>query len=457
MIFTSVPVSIRISRTAAWMGLSPRRIRPPGRVQRRWPALCWHSSRRPAGSSMTAATAVVSSFMEEEPIRLRSCFGTANAPRISACTPPRGSPRARRAVPCPPVSLAAIPSPTTAAWNLGPIPIRAYALCIVLGIVAACYITERRMRARGAPPYLVLDVAIWAVPFGIVGARVYSLITSPGEYFGSNHSAWEWLQIWHGGLGIWGGVAGGAVGAWIGCRQVGIPLSFVADALAPGLPVAQAIGRFGNWFNNELYGRRTNLPWGLKVYEMADGKAVAPDGVPIARPGLYHPTFLYESLWCVGVAALVWWLDRKYKFGKGRAFAVYGMAYTVGRFWVEALREDEANHFLGMRLNNWTSIVVFLGALAYFYRVRGPQLWLVPEGENRYRAVPATEAQEILAAQSDNAELSTSAATAPDDVGTDDSDPAAGEPTEATDASGNDTRGTDPPDADSEASTGPSG
>ena len=348
------------------------------------------------------------------------------------------------------MSLAAIPSPTTAAWNLGPIPIRAYALCIVLGIVAACYITERRMRARGAPPYLVLDVAIWAVPFGIVGARIYSLITSPGEYFSSDKGFWEWAEIWHGGLGIWGAVAGGGLGAWIACRQLSIPLSFVADALAPGLPVAQAIGRWGNWFNNELYGKRTTLPWGLKVYEMQDGKAVAPDGVPIARPGLYHPTFLYESLWCLGVAALVWWLDRKYKFGKGRAFALYVMAYTVGRFWVEALRDDKANHILGMRLNNWTAIIVFLGALAYFYRVQGPQLWLVPDGENRYRAVPAAEAQEILAGQTGDTEVSTSEGIEPDDVGADDEEPAAEEHAEQTGTSG-----TDPPDAS--ASTGPSG
>ena len=352
-----------------------------------------------------------------------------------------------------------IPSPTTAAWNLGPVPIRAYALCIVLGIVAACYITERRMRARGAPPYLVLDVAIWAVPMGILGARAYSLATSPQQYFGDGHSAWEWLQIWHGGLGIWGAVAGGALGAWIACRQVGIPLSFVADALAPGLPVAQAIGRFGNWFNNELYGRRTNLPWGLKVYEMADGKAVVQDGQPVARPGLYHPTFLYESLWCLGVAILVWRLDKRYKFGRGRAFAVYVMAYTVGRFWVEALREDEANHFLGMRLNDWTSIVVFLAALIYFLRVRGPQLWLVPaEGENRYRAVPAEEAQRILA-ETGAAEVSTSGGTEPDDVGADGD---ADEPTDPegdlikdADIEGSDIKGSDPP--DEPASTGPPG
>jgi len=331
----------------------------------------------------------------------------------------------------PVVNLAAIPSPTTAAWNLGPIPIRAYALCIVLGIIVACIIADRRLRARGAPPYLVLDIAIWAVPFGNVSARIYSLITSPEQYFGNGHSPWEWAQIWHGGLGIWGAVAGGGVGAWIACRQVGIPLPLFADCLAPGLAVAQAIGRWGNWFNNELYGRATELPWGLKVYEMVDGKAVILDGSPIARPGLYHPTFLYESLWCLGVAALVWYLDRRYRYGRGRAFAVYVMAYTVGRFWIEALRIDEANSFLGMRINDWVSIVVFLGALAYFLRVKGPRLVLVPDGENRWRAVPEGEAtgdvpdevNEPALASENDAEVSTSEASGPDDDGADPPDP----------------------------------
>ncbi len=356
------------------------------------------------------------------------------------------------------MSLAAIPSPTTAAWNLGPIPIRAYALCIVAGIVAACYITERRMRARGAPPYLVLDVAIWAVPLGIVGARVYSLITSPQDYFGRGHGPWEWLQIWHGGLGIWGSVAGGAVGAWIACRQAGVPLSFVADALAPGLPVAQAIGRWGNWFNNELYGRKTSLPWGLRVYEMVEGKAVTLDGQPVARPGLYHPTFLYESLWCLLVALFVWRMDRRYQFGRGRAFALYVMAYTVGRFWVEALRDDEANHILGMRLNNWTSIVVFLGALVYFLRVRGPQLWLVPEEDGRYRAVPASEAPDILAAKTADLEGSTSTITRPDDVGTDEPDSALDAPAEDDTSDDSDVGdGTGSGDPDASASAGPTG
>jgi prolipoprotein diacylglyceryl transferase len=342
------------------------------------------------------------------------------------------------------VSLASIPSPTTASWNLGPIPIRAYALCIVAGIVVACWISERRMRARGAPPYLVLDIAIWAVPLGILGARLYSLITSPQEYFGANHGFWEWAEIWRGGLGIWGGVAGGGVGVLLACRQVGVPFSFAADAIAPALPLAQAIGRWGNWFNNELYGRATTLPWGLQVHEMKDGRAIVIDGTTMVKPGLYHPTFLYESLWDVGVAVLVFVLDRKYRFGRGRAFALYAMAYTVGRFWVEALRIDDANHFLGLRLNDWTSIVVFLGALLYFVRVKGPQLWLVPAGENRFKAVPADEAQRLLANPVES-DVSTSGGTAPDDVGTDDTEP------EAVDMDG-----ADPPD-DAPASAGPPG
>jgi prolipoprotein diacylglyceryl transferase len=287
--------------------------------------------------------------------------------------------------------LAEIPSPTQSVWFLGSVPIRAYALCIVLGIVTACAVTEIRMRRRGAPPWAVLDIAVWAVPFGIVGARIYHVITSPDHYFGRGGDPLDAFKIWHGGLGIWGAVAGGALGAWIAARRMGIPLSFVADALAPGLPLAQAIGRWGNWFNNELFGLQTSLPWGLKVYDWDNdnGRAVLdPSDNPIARPGLYHPTFLYESLWDIGVALLVWLADRKYKFGGGRAFALYVMAYTVGRFWIENLRDDEAHLFLGMRLNSWTSIVVFIGALIYFVRVRAPQVRLVTSEDGRITVVP---------------------------------------------------------------------
>src|SRR5690606_32403262 len=161
------------------------------------------------------------------------------------------------------------------------------------------------------------------------------------------------------------------------CRRMGIPLTMVADALAPGLPVAQAIGRLGNWFNNELYGSPTNLPWGLTVYDfnLSAGEANRDaNGDPIeVAGGPFHPTFLYELVWNLGVALLVWLVDRRWKLGKGRAFALYVMAYCVGRFWIEALRIDEAHEILGMRVNNWVSILVFLGALLYFVRVRGPQ------------------------------------------------------------------------------------
>jgi prolipoprotein diacylglyceryl transferase len=168
-----------------------------------------------------------------------------------------------------------------------------------------------------------------------------------------------------GGLGIWGAVAGGALGAWYGCRRAGIPLSTYADALAPALPVGQAIGRWGNWFNNELYGGPTDVPWALRVYQWADGRAATDAcGEPIVR-GHVHPTFLYESLWNLGVAAVVFALDRRLRLDRGRAFAVYAMAYTAGRFWIEGMRSDPAQQVLGLRLNQWTAAVVFLAAAVY--------------------------------------------------------------------------------------------
>ncbi|MGN9775694.1 prolipoprotein diacylglyceryl transferase [Micromonospora sp. H33] len=288
--------------------------------------------------------------------------------------------------------LAALPSPTTAVWQVGPVPIRAYALCIIVGIVVACWVTERRLRQRGVAPGAVLDIAVWAVPAGIIGARIYHVVTSPEKYFGTGGDPLKAFAIWEGGLGIWGAVAGGAVGAWIAARQLGIPFTVVADAVAPGLPLAQAIGRLGNWFNNELYGGRTTLPWGLEIHRMDPdnpGQALRDDaGRPILEEGLYHPTFAYELLWNLGVAALVLVLDRRLKLGRGRAFALYVMGYTAGRFWIELMRTDEANTILGVRLNVWTAAVVFLGALIYFLRVRGPREYLVPVGA---AATPAPE------------------------------------------------------------------
>ncbi|GAA0425423.1 prolipoprotein diacylglyceryl transferase [Actinoplanes capillaceus] len=279
------------------------------------------------------------------------------------------------------MNIAAIPSPTESVWHLLGFPIRAYALCIIAGMVVATLLMEQRLRHRGVAPWTSLDMVVWAVPFGIIGARIYHLITSPQEYFGAGGDPVRALYIWEGGLGIWGAVAGGAVGAWIASRQIGLPLSVFADALAPALPVAQAIGRFGNWFNNELYGKVTTLPWGLEVHEMDSanpGHATVIDGEAVTKPDLYHPTFAYEVIWNLGVAALVWLLDRKFKFGRGRAFALYVMAYTAGRLWIEMLRVDEANTFFGIRLNVFVSIVVFAGALIYFLVVKGPREYVVP-------------------------------------------------------------------------------
>ena len=267
--------------------------------------------------------------------------------------------------------LATIPSPTQGVWELGPLPIRAYALCIVAGIIAAAWITEKRWVARGGAPGDVVDIAVWAVPFGIIGGRIYHVISSPRAYFGKDGDPLRAFAIWEGGLGIWGAIALGGVGAWIACRRRGIPLPAFADALAPGLLVAQAIGRLGNWFNNELYGGETDLPWALRIYEWdGTGAVMGADGQPVVL-GTFHPTFLYELLWNLAAAAVVIWADRRFRLGHGRAFALYVASYCVGRLWIELLRTDPAETFFGVRLNVFTSVIVGLLAVAYFVWQRG--------------------------------------------------------------------------------------
>ncbi|MDX3533961.1 prolipoprotein diacylglyceryl transferase [Streptomyces sp. MB09-01] len=252
------------------------------------------------------------------------------------------------------MDLAYIPSPSTGVIHLGPIPLRGYAFCIIIGVFVAVWLGNRRWIARGGKPGTVADIAVWAVPFGLVGGRLYHVITDYQLYFGEGRNWVDAFKIWEGGLGIWGAIALGAVGAWIGCRLRGIPLPAWADALAPGIALAQACGRWGNWFNQELYGRATDLPWAVEI-----------TAGPNRDAGTYHPTFLYESLWCIGVALLVIWADRRFTLGHGRAFALYVAAYCVGRGWIEYMRVDEAHHILGVRLNVWTSIVVFVLAVVY--------------------------------------------------------------------------------------------
>jgi prolipoprotein diacylglyceryl transferase len=275
--------------------------------------------------------------------------------------------------------LASIPSPTHSVWHLGPLPLRAYAVCIIIGILVAVSLTTRRWRERGGNPDHVWDIAAWSVVLGIIGARLYHVITDPELYFEHGRDPVDAFKIWDGGLGIWGAIALGTLGAWIACRRRNIRLAVFADAAAPGIIFAQAIGRWGNWFNNELFGDRTGLPWGLKVHCMDNGVAAiggtngsyaCPAGSDTLH-GLFQPTFLYESLWDVAIGVGLLLLDRRLRLGRGNVMALYVMGYTAGRGWIEALRTDHANHFLGLRLNDWTSIAVFLGGLVWFVRHGG--------------------------------------------------------------------------------------
>ena len=252
-----------------------------------------------------------------------------------------------------------IPSPSSGVWEIGPLPLRAYAIGIIIGALLAIWIGERRYVARGGKPGVIGDIAIWAVPFGIVGARIYHVATDPELYFGEGRNALNALKIWEGGLGIWGAIAAGALGAWIGARRHGARFGMVADALAPGLLVAQAVGRIGNYFNQELFGRPTDLPWGLEI-----SASNRPSGYE--QFATFHPTFLYELLWNLAAAALIVVLDRRFRFTAGRAFALYVMLYTAGRFWIETMRIDPANDIGPFRLNVWTSIIIFVLATAYF-------------------------------------------------------------------------------------------
>ncbi|MFF0227518.1 prolipoprotein diacylglyceryl transferase [Streptomyces sp. NPDC004629] len=253
------------------------------------------------------------------------------------------------------MELAYIPSPSRGVLHLGPIPLRGYAFCIIIGVFVAVWLGNKRWIARGGRSGTVADIAVWAVPFGLVGGRLYHVITDYELYFSEGRDWVDAFKVWEGGLGIWGAIALGALGAWIGARRRGIPMPAYADAVAPGIALAQAIGRWGNWFNQELYGRETDLPWAVHITSSSGGRV----------PGYYHPTFLYESLWCIGVAVLVIWADRRFKLGHGRVFALYVAAYCAGRAWIEYMRVDDAHHVLGLRLNDWTALLVFVLAVVY--------------------------------------------------------------------------------------------
>ena len=265
--------------------------------------------------------------------------------------------------------LASFPSPSQGVWHLGPIPLRAYALFILVGVIAALFIGNKRWTERGGEPGVIFDIALWAIIFGLIGGRLYHVLTDWTTYFGPGGAGLvAAFKIQEGGLGIWGAVALGGVGAWIGCRRKGIPLPAFGDAVAPGIVLAQAIGRIGNYFNQELYGRTTSLPWGLEIFERRDANG-ALDSLNGASTGqlieIVHPTFLYELLWNLLVFAFLIWVDRRYRIGHGRLFALYVAAYCFGRFWVELMRSDMATHIAGIRINSFVSVFVFIGAVVY--------------------------------------------------------------------------------------------
>ena len=235
-------------------------------------------------------------------------------------------------------------------WFSFDLNIYAYALCILAGIIAAVLLTHYRLTRRGAEPWIVLDIALFAVPFGIIGGRVYHVLTHPNDYFFEGADLFATLRIWEGGLAIFGALLGGAIGAWIGCRVTGVRFTAFADALAPGLLLAQAFGRLGNWFNQELFGLPTNAPWGLEIDRP---NAAIPIGLP--DDTLFHPTFLYEIIWNLAGVAVLLLLDARLRVQWGKLLGAYLIWYGVGRSVFETIRLDPSELFLGVRVNVWAA------------------------------------------------------------------------------------------------------
>lgn len=266
--------------------------------------------------------------------------------------------------------FAAVPSPSQSSFEVGPLTFHFYALCIILGVVAAVFIGNRRYVELGGKPGVVGDVAVFAVPAGVIGGRIYHVITSPEKYFGVGGDPVAILFIWQGGLGIWGAISLGFAAAYFAYRRhpqnSGIKFSKFADALAPGLLVAQALGRWGNWFNKELFGRPLEAPWALEI-----PVAYRPFGYSSYET--FHPVFLYESLWCLAVAAFLIFYPKLKWLNAGGIFALYVALYSFGRGLIELIRIDDSNLIFGLRLNVFTSVFLFVGASIYLSRHKNIQ------------------------------------------------------------------------------------
>lgn len=265
-------------------------------------------------------------------------------------------------------TLASIPSPSSNEIVIGPLHLRAYGLMIAIGVIVAVWIAQRRWAARGGDPDDITTLALWAVPAGLVGSRIYHVITDYNRlYCGGPEcegSLWpDAFEIWSGGLGIPGGILGGFIGAYVVVRVKGWPVAEIADVVAPAIPVAQAIGRLGNWFNQEVFGRPTDLPWGLEIDPGRRGEGYE-------ELSTFHPTFLYEGLWNLALAYLLVRIDRIGRLRAGRLFVLYVGGYFLGRLWVEALRIDTATEVLGLRVNTLVSLLV-IAAVGIFIATKG--------------------------------------------------------------------------------------
>ena len=266
--------------------------------------------------------------------------------------------------------ISSIPSPEFSYIDLGPLRLHFYALFILTGIVLAVLLSDYRLHKRGAERGVMLDIALWAVPFGILGGRLFHVFTHPRDYFYQGADPLAILYVWEGGLAIYGALLLGAVGAYLGARQAGIKFWSLADAIAPGLLLAQAIGRWGNYFNQELFGLPTDLPWGLEIPASNPAyPAGFPDGVT------FHPTFAYEMLWSLTGVVLLLIIDRRFNMRFGRLFGLYLVIYSTGRAWIEAIRIDPSEIILGLRINIWSAIVgIIIGLtiiIVQHYRHRG--------------------------------------------------------------------------------------
>jgi prolipoprotein diacylglyceryl transferase len=249
------------------------------------------------------------------------------------------------------IILISIPSPDVSYIELGPLRIHFYAMFILAGIILALILTESRLRSRGAESGIALDISLWAIPLGILGGRFFHVVTHPNDYFFAGADLLAVFRIWEGGLAIYGALIFGALGAAIGARAAGIKFTSYLDAVAPGVLLAQAVGRWGNYFNNELFGTPTDLPWGL---EISSNNPAYPAGLP--EGVLFHPTFLYESIWSLAGVALLLAADRKFNLRWGKMMGLYLVYYSIGRVWIEAIRIDPSEILLGLRVNIWSAI-----------------------------------------------------------------------------------------------------